>query len=116
MGKRIVRRADPELCLAVLEPHDRATVIRWARIVGLEWSDVPPLRAVVEMVSVLLLSGDMPGLSAGDAVRASAEALGLADDDERATHPADRYSRTLLNWQKRAANGNFFRSFKTHAE
>ncbi len=115
MGKGSARRPDPRLCFACLEPHDRATVIRWARIVGLEWSDVPPLRAVVEMVSVLLLSGDMPGLSAGDAVRASAEALGLADDDERATHPADRYSRTLLNWQKRA-NGNFFQPSKTHAE
>jgi hypothetical protein len=115
MGKGSARRPDPEACLAVLEPHDRATVARWAEILGLRWSEIPPLRQLVEMVGVLLLSSDMD-LSAGDAVRASAEALGLADDDERATHPADRYSRTLLNWQKRAANGNFFRSFNTHAE
>ena len=98
----------------MLEPHDRATVARWAEIMGLRYSEIPPLRQMVEMVAVLLLSADMPGLSPGDATRAAAEALGLGDDDARATHPGDRFARTLCNWH-RAAGGNFFRPRKTDA-
>jgi hypothetical protein len=106
MGKGSARRPDPRLCFACLEPHDRATVRRWAEILGLRWYDVPPLLQVVEMVGVLLLSADMD-LPAGDAVRASAEALGLADDPARSTHPGDRFARTLGNWH-RAAGGKSF--------
>jgi hypothetical protein len=72
-----------------------------------------PLRQLVEMMAVLLLSADTD-LPHGDAMRVAAEWLGLEDDDVRATHSADRYGRTLLNW-RRAANGKSFRSSESDA-
>ena len=80
---------------------------------GLEWCDVPPLRQLVEMLAVLILSDDM-NLLPGDAIRIAAESLGLEDDDELVTHPADRFARTLCNWQ-RAAAGRFFQPQKSDA-
>ena len=109
--KRQIPRPDPEACLAVLEPPDRAAIARWEQVLGLKWSDVPPLRQLVETLAVLLLSGDMD-LPAGDAIRAAAEALGLADDDLRSTHAGDRFARTLGNWHRQAA-GKTFRPRKT---
>jgi len=107
-----LKRPNPEACLAVLESGDRATIARWEQIVGLSWSDIPPLRQLVEAVAVLLLSADMD-LPQGDAIRAAAEALGIEDDESRTTHPADRFARTLLNWQKSA--GKIFRSSDNNA-
>lgn len=98
--------------MGALEPADRATVARWAEVLGLPWQSVPPLRQLVEMLGVMMLSADMD-LSHGDAIRAAAEGLGLVDDDRRATHPADRYGRTLLNWQKSA--GKSFQSSRSDA-
>ena len=112
--RRPVSRPDPELCLAVLARRDRATIARWEHILGLRWSDVPPLRQVVEHVAVLLLSADMPDRPTSDAIRIAAEALGLEDGSERATHPGDRFARTLCNWQ-RAAGGKTFRPKKSDA-
>ncbi len=108
-----VPRPKPAASLAALEAADRATVSRWEQILGLPWSDIPPLRQLVEMMAVLLLSADTD-LPHGDAMRVAAEWLGLEDDDTRTTHSADRYGRTLLNW-RRAANGKSFRSSESDA-
>jgi len=94
---------DPSLVLAVLQPEERAVVKRWAHLAGLDsWDQVPPLRAAVELIAVLVLAGGLEGMSATDAVRAAAEALGLEDTGESATHPADRFGRALRRWHAAA--------------
>ncbi len=105
--KRPVSRPDPALCLAVLERRDRATVRRWEQILELAWHEIPPLRQVVEHVAVQLLSNNLPDRPPGDAKRLAAEALGLQDDDGYVTHPADRYAKSLSNWQLSAERKTF---------
>jgi len=107
-----VSRPDAAACLGVLEAADRATIERWEQVLGLPWSDIAPLRQLVEMLAVLLLSADMD-LPHGDAIRAAAEGLGLEDDDRRQTHPADRFARSLLNWRR--ASGKSFQSSESDA-
>lgn len=103
----MLHRPDRNLCLAALLPEDRATIARWAEILGLEWFEVRPLLQLVETLAVVLRSADLD-LPAGDAVRASAELLGLQDDAALASHPADRYGRNLANWHKRASARKIF--------
>ena len=102
-------RPDPDRCLDALAPEDRAAILRLAEVFGLAWTEIPPLRQLVEFAAVFLVSADVPVGSGGDAVRRAAAELGLEDDGERATHPADRYPRTLRNWHA-AAGGKSFRA------
>jgi len=91
-------RPDPDRCLDALAPEDRAAILRLAEVFGLAWTEIPPLRQLVEFAAVLLVSADVEVDAQGDAIRRAAKTLGLEDDDARATHPADRYGRQLRRW------------------
>ena len=94
---------NPELVLAVLSIEDRDTVERWLAVLGLppeSWPAVPPLATLLPLLAALILSVDMPEMSATDALRESAELLGVEDDADRDSshHPGDRFARTLRRW------------------
>jgi hypothetical protein len=101
---------DPDLVLAALPPSERETVLAWVSRLGLDsFTECPPLRQLATLLAVLQVAGDIPAGSTGDRFRQAAEALGLEDDPERATHPADRYIRTVTGWLLAARNGKSFR-------
>jgi hypothetical protein len=98
---------DPDAVLAALGPEGERAAREWLEMLGLDrLSDCPPLELVVLAVATLRLSVDVqrasPRLSATDAFRLGAESLGLDDDGEARTHPADGLARTLRNWVSRA--------------
>ena len=97
-----MRRPSADACLAVLTPEDRATIARWEVILGLPFDAIPPLRQIVETLAILVHSADLD-LPYGDAIRAASESLGLPDSDG-ASHPGNRFARTLLRWHSAAKN------------
>jgi hypothetical protein len=106
---------DPQKLLDSLEPADRAVIDRWARTIGIEWYRIPPLLSVVETLAVLRLAAQLPDThSAGDRLRAAAEAIGLEDDSARNTHPGDSIGRRLSRWHA-AAGGHDVRSRNPNA-
>jgi hypothetical protein len=93
------RAPDPELVLSSLDAGDRETVLRWAELVGAPWSEIPPLLQLATYVAVLGLAAEMPGLSTSDALAEACEAIGLEDDPDLATRPADSLARSLRRWR-----------------
>ena len=114
---------DPELgqdeLLRGLPPEDRAAVERWSDRLGLGragWARVSSFRSVVELLAILTamdrLREEKPELSDTAAFYEAAELVGLEDDPDRKTHPADTPARRLRDWLKRAwpDGGDFLRS------
>lgn len=92
---------DCDLIAASLAPTDRATIARWEQALGLPpggWRHVPPLRDVLFALAALQLASDMADLSATAALAEACAALGLADDTDRDTRPADSVARRLRRW------------------
>lgn len=88
--------------LATLPADDRATVLRWLDLLGMEPDElecVPPLRQLVATMAVLILASDMDELPREAQFREAGAALGLNGDS---------IMRTWYNWQGTAAR-NFFR-------
>lgn len=74
------RRADPALALAALAAEDRATVERWASMLGADaWPSVPSLAVLVPLLACVRMAGDMD-LDAPEALREAADVLGMDPD------------------------------------
>ena len=100
---------DPELILGVLSIEDRDTIVRWSRTLGLGrtgWTLAPAFLSVVELLAIVTaadrLREEKPGLSDSAAFYEAAELVGLEDDPDRKTHPAETPARRLRDWLSRA--------------
>jgi hypothetical protein len=88
------RPANSSAILAILREEDRATVLRWLSMLGMEPDElhaVPPLDQVVNMIACLSMAAQMTALSREAAFRQAATALGQGD-----------LLRTWYRWQKNA--------------
>jgi hypothetical protein len=107
---------DPDLVLATFTPEEREMIGRWVSQLGLDsFTEVPPLRQLLPLLAVLSVAGDVQGGAVGDRIRTAGEALGLEDDPDRATHAADRYIRSLTNWNLAARRGKSFHASENDA-
>jgi hypothetical protein len=104
----VPRRPDLEAVLATLGRDGEAVVRSWLATLDVALEDCPPLALVASLVAVKRLAHDIrqasPQVSQSDAIRRAAEALGLEDDSDLATHPADAMLRTLRRWRASGQN------------
>lgn len=104
MKKRAYGQNSEQLVFERLSPEEREMVGGWLEELSFEagdWPAIPPVRLLLEMLAVTRGLGEIKPTKTADAVRRSSEKLGL-QDDERATHPADRHIKLLSRWHKRA--------------
>jgi hypothetical protein len=94
--------------MATLGPDAEAVVMSWLSTLGVPLESCPPLMQITCLVAVAKLAHDVrqaaPTVSQSDAIRRAAEMLGLEDDSDLSTHPADAMLRTLRRWRASGQN------------